>query len=281
MNDFALTTWRLIHTKAAQGAWNMAVDEAILDFVRRDEVPATLRLYSWEPACFSLGYAQPVGDVDLNALELQGWQLVRRPTGGRAILHTDELTYSVVGPPEDPRLAGGVLESYKHLASALLSALHILGIPAEALEKTSQNSTETKTNNKENPVCFEVPSNYEITIAGKKLIGSAQARRRDGVLQHGSLPLQGDLTRIVRVLALNNPFERAEAAERLREKATTVESVIGEPLSWETAADAFQRAFEQTLKLNLEVSRLTDGEEQRAMELVEEKYANPRWTQRV
>jgi lipoyl(octanoyl) transferase len=281
MTRFPLTTWRLIRTSAATGAWNMAVDEAILDAVRRDEAPATLRLYAWEPACFSLGYAQPIGDVDKKILQEHGWHLVRRPTGGRAILHTDEITYSVVGPPEDPRLAGGVLESYKHLASALLNALHILGIPAEALEKPSSSSAESTRHHEENPICFEVPSNYEITVVGKKLIGSAQARRRDGVLQHGSLPLHGDLTRIVRVLALPGEEEKIKASERLLARATTVQAILGKTLPWEIAADALVAAFKQTLNLDLELSHLTEAEEQRARELVEEKYANPRWTERV
>ena len=91
----------------------MAIDEAILEAAGHGEVPPTLRLYSWQPACLSLGYAQPFADADQAALERFGWQIVRRPTGGRAILHTDELTYSVSGPQSEPRLAGSVLESYR------------------------------------------------------------------------------------------------------------------------------------------------------------------------
>ncbi len=129
-----------------------------------------------------------------------GWDLVRRPTGGRAILHTDELTYSVAGPQDEPRLAGSVLESYRVLAQALLYALQLLAIPAQAQEKPGTASTGSPN---QNPVCFEVPSNYEITVGGKKLVGSAQARRKEGVLQHGSLPLYGDLTRIVQALLVS------------------------------------------------------------------------------
>src|SRR5512140_660191 len=102
--------WRVVRTPAAPGAWNMAVDEAILEFAARGAVLPTLRLYAWDPPCLSLGYAQPSSDVDLETLRRRGWDLVRRPTGGRAILHTNELTYSVSGPQHEPRLAGGVLE---------------------------------------------------------------------------------------------------------------------------------------------------------------------------
>ncbi len=255
----------------------MAVDEAILDGVRRGESPATLRLYAWEPPCFSLGYAQSAADVNQAFLERSGWHLVRRPTGGRAILHTDELTYSVIGPPEDPRLAGSVLESYRCLSQALLHALHLLEIPAEAHEKSP---AATPVGPEANPVCFEVPSNYEITVDGKKLVGSAQARRRNGVLQHGSLPLVGDLTRIVQALALPDEAARREAADRLLAHATTVEAVLGKVISWEQAARAYVQAFEQTLNLQLVPGELSEAETQRAEELRLEKYAHPHWNLR-
>src|SRR5690606_14878512 len=110
--------WRLIRTQPAAGAWNMAVDEAVLEAVGQGDVLPTLRLYAWNPPCLSLGFAQPVQDVDRAALARLGWELVRRPTGGRAILHTDELTYSVIAPLDEPRVAGSVLESYRRLSQA-------------------------------------------------------------------------------------------------------------------------------------------------------------------
>jgi lipoate-protein ligase A len=168
----------------------MAVDESILEHIGRGESFPTLRLYAWDPACLSLGHTQPFADVDTARLRARGWEVVRRATGGRAILHTDELTYSVTGSAEEPVLVGGVLESYNRLAQALFLAVRDLGLPVEIKEGKSNNNTTP------NPVCFEVPSTYEITVNGKKLIGSAQARKKEGVLQHGSLPLTGDLTRI-------------------------------------------------------------------------------------
>ncbi len=296
MQPFPETTWRLIQSPPAEGAWNMAVDEAILDGVRQGESPATLRLYAWDPPCFSLGYAQSAADVDQTFLERAGWHLVRRPTGGRAILHTDELTYSVIGPPEDPRLAGSVLESYRCLSQALLHALHLLGIPAEAHERPPENPIRSISSPLRspdalcppqphnpltaNPVCFEVPSNYEITVGGKKLVGSAQARRRNGVLQHGSLPLVGDLTRIVQALTLPDEAARQEAADRLLEHATTVEVVLGKVVSWKQAALAYIQAFEEVLNLKLMPGPLSQAEIERAEILRREKYAHPHWNLR-
>lgn len=270
-----MRTWRLITTPPVRGAWNMAVDEAILEHVERGEVFPTLRLYAWDPPCLSLGRAQPFTDVDVPRLQARGWDVVRRMTGGRAILHTDELTYSVTGTIHDPNLAGTLLESYNRLAGPLLVAVHDLGLPVEIKEDKVDN------NGIPNPVCFEVPSMYEITVNGKKLIGSAQARRREGVLQHGTLPLTGDLARICQALAFPDESAREAAAERLLARATTVESVLGRQVAWETAAQTFVRAFEARLGLKLEEGELSKSELARAEELVDEKYAHPSWTERV
>ena len=268
--------WRLVMTPPAPGAWNMAIDEAILEAAGRGDVPPTLRLYAWDPACLSLGYAQPYADVFLPGLAAHGWELVRRPTGGRAILHVDELTYSVCGPHDEPHLVGSVLDSYRVLAGALLRALHMLDIPAQANEKSPQNAS----SDAQNPVCFETPSNYEIIVQGKKLVGSAQRRSKDGVLQHGSLPLQGDLARITRALVFPDEQERSTAAQRLLQRATTAELVLGKPVAWDQAAQAFAAAFADVLNLELVLADLTEGEVQRAEQLVQDRYDDPGWTQR-
>jgi lipoate-protein ligase A len=268
--------WRLLFTPAAHGAWNMALDESILVHIGRGESPPTLRLYAWDPPCLSLGHAQPYADVDVQRLRERGWEVVRRVTGGRAILHTDELTYSVTGSLEEPILAGGVLESYNRLAQALVRALRTLGLPVETKAHVPGVKAETS-----NPVCFEVPSTYEITMLGRKLIGSAQARRREGVLQHGSLPLAGDLTRICQVLVFENEAAREDAADRLLKRATTVESVLGHAMDWETAAHAFVQGFEAELGIRLGRGDLSELETKRAEELVKKKYNHPSWTGRT
>jgi lipoate-protein ligase A len=250
----------------------MAVDEVLLESVWRGVSLPTLRLYAWDPPCLSLGYAQPLSDVDLTRLQAHGWDLVRRPTGGRAILHTDELTYSVVAPPGEERLAGTVLEAYHRLAEALLAALHQLGLPAEIQEGNAAPSGPNA-----NPVCFEVPSTSEITVRGKKLVGSAQARRKEGVLQHGSLPLTGDLSRIVDVLAYPEEDARRRAGARLLERAATAESILGHPVSWEQAGLAFQSAFQAVLGLEFKAEGLSASELARAAELGQVKYSHPDW----
>ncbi len=262
----------------------MAVDEAILEAVGRNEVLPTLRLYAWEPPCLSLGFSQPVADVDLHRLEANGWDLVRRPTGGRAILHTDEITYAVIGPARDPRLAGSVLESYRRLAQALLEVLHRLGLPAEARDEAPAGALPypaREAPGQKNPVCFEAPSNYEITTQGKKIIGSAQARRKEGVLQHGSLPLRGDLSRITQALVFPDEAGRQRAAARLLARAATVESILGVAPTWNQAVEAFRAAFAHALNLDLRPGALSSQEAARARELEREKFGNREWTEKI
>ena len=271
-------TWRLIQTKPASGPWNMAVDETLLEMMGSTDAQPVLRLYAWNPPCLSIGYAQSIANVNRNHLTNLGWELVRRPTGGRAILHTDELTYAVIGPHTDLRLTGGVLESYRRLSGTLVIALTKVGLPVQALPHPKNQSP---TSSEAEPICFEQPSNYEITVHGKKLIGSAQARKKAGILQHGTLPLYGDLTRITQVLTFDGEEQRAIAAQRLLARAATVEHVLNKPITWKMAADAFIAAFAETLHLTLIPTNLTPDELARAEVLVKEKYALPQWTERI
>ncbi len=274
--NFPLEQWRLLITPSAPGAWNMAVDEALLEAVGAGQSLPCLRLYAWQPLCLSIGYAQPSRDVDLKRLSDLGWDSVRRPTGGRAILHTDELTYAVIAPLSEPRLAGSVLESYQRLAIALLAALHLMGIPASTHPlKISGDSPEN------GPVCFEVPSNYEIVVGGKKLVGSAQARRKQGVLQHGTLPLWGDLARITQGLHFTDETQRKDAGVRLLAHATTVEAVLGYKVEWQAAAQSFIDAFQSELNLEFVRQELSPPEQERAGQLVREKYSHPSWSGRI
>jgi len=268
------STWRLLITPASRGAWNMAVDEAVLESVGRGDSFPTIRLYAWDPACISLGYAQPISDVDISRLQARGWEMVRRLSGGRAVLHTDELTYSVIAPLNEPRVAGTVLESYKRLAAALVEAFRMLSLPVEVQKHA------TPGNKTPDPICFVVPSTYEITVGGKKLVGSAQSRRKEGILQHGTLPLTGDLARITQVLAFPDEGARARASIHLLERATTVEDALGRRVSWNEAAQAFINAFQSVLDLNLQQGDLSLEEKVKTDHLVETKYAFPNWNRK-
>lgn len=267
--------WRLIHTPHLPGARNMAVDEGLMESVGLGDQPVILRLYGWSPPCLSLGYAQPVGQVDERAVEERGWHLVRRPTGGRAILHTDELTYAVIGPVDHWIFRGGVLPSYKRISSGLQAALVELGLDPEVQPSEDRDQSEG-----DNPICFEVPSAYEITLQGRKLIGSAQVRRKSAVLQHGSLPLEGDVGWICQVLRFPSEKERVRAAERLRDRATTVERELQRTVNWQAAAEAIASGFERALQIDLTKDRLTEEEQATAAALENSRYGVRAWLDR-
>ncbi len=263
------STWRLLNTGERDGATNMAIDEAILRGVAEGSSPPSLRFFAWQPACLSLGQAQAAGDVDLAACRALNVDIVRRPTGGRAILHVDELTYSVAAREDEPRVQGGIVESYRRLSEGLLAGLLRMGLPVRQVERPDNHDRD------QGPVCFEVPSNYEIVFDGHKLIGSAQARRNGAVLQHGSLPLVGDIGRICDVLAI--PPDR----DRVRARAITVERAIGRPVTFDAAARVMAEGFASALSLRLVPGDLTPQECAWAEELRRDKYASEAWTYRM
>jgi lipoate-protein ligase A len=272
--------WRLVCSPPLTGPENMSIDDAILQAVASEDSPPTLRLYRWSPACLSLGYGQRFRDVDEAGLKMHGWDVVRRPTGGKAILHTDELTYSISARADHPLMEGGILPSYRRIAAALMAGLDRLAVGAVTREKYQRSASDP------GPVCFEVPSDWEITWQDKKLIGSAQVRRRDrdrqrgAVLQHGTLPLVGNLGRITLALAFENEADRSEAAARIPERAATLERALGRAVEWQEAADAIAAGFTAALGYRLEEGKLTPGEIELARAVCVEKYGNPDWVRR-
>lgn len=268
--------WRLIFSGALDGPLNMAIDEAIAEAVAAGDAPPTLRLYGWQPPCLSLGQAQAWDVVDFARCADLGWDVVRRPTGGRAVLHIDEITYMLCAPEAEPRVRGGVLESYRRLSTGLLAALRQIGVEPERAQSVYADRGES------GPACFDGPSDYEITVGQRKLIGSAQLRKKGIVLQHGALPLFGDITRVAEGLAFDLPGQRLALKNRLHWRATTLaEGLRGRQLSLDEAAGFVRQGFAEALNLTLVETTLTPAETARAQVLRAEKYAHSAWTKRL
>ena len=260
----------LAESRFMSGARNMAVDCAVAEAVGHSEHPPTLRLYGWHPICLSLGYGQRIADADMAALKGRGWDMVRRPSGGKAILHGDELTYSLSLPLSHELARGDVVASYRRISKGLLAALEILGLPARAEPKDADgNAAQT------GPVCFVVHSQYEIQVNSRKLIGSAQVRRSGAVLQHGTLPLHGDIGRICDALAFDNDEERESERRMALERATTLCESLGRKVSWNEAAAAIRQGFERAFCVEFAAGELSSRECQRADELLAERFGNP------
>lgn len=266
--------WRLLDTGARTGPENMAIDEAIALAHGRGEVPPTLRFYTWEPPAVSIGYFQRMAaEVDLDAVRAGGFGYVRRPTGGRAIFHHLELTYSVAIREE--LLPGTVLETYRELSAGLLAGLRRLGAPVEmaAGEKDPRAFAGAEVN----PACFDVPSAYELVAGGRKLVGSAQTRRRGTILQHGSILLDLDYELLFSLLRVP---DREAAARHLRQRAVGLREVLGRPVAVAEAQAAVAAGFAGALGLTLTPGALTPAEEAEAARLVREKYGHDGWNLR-
>jgi len=257
--------WKLLDTGIRHAAWNMALDEALLQMAEIEQIPI-LRFYGWETPTLSLGYFQSVDEVDLEACERAGFDWIRRPTGGRAVLHDRELTYSVVGPIA--LLAESVEKSYELLSEALAWGLRELGLRAELTLRRPDARAE------KNPVCFVAPAYAELTIQGKKVIGSAQMRTKHAVLQHGSIPLTLDYQKLVQVFKL----ERSEDTLRLLgEKSAGLEEFLSRALSLEELKRAIQKGFERRFDLEFEPIALSEHVAERACTLFAEKYSTRAW----
>ncbi|MGI6609009.1 MAG: lipoate--protein ligase family protein [Limnochordia bacterium] len=270
--------WRLLLDGAATGAHNMAVDEALLDSVQQP----TLRFYSWQPYALSLGYFQDAQTVDFAVCASEGIDVVRRPTGGRAILHAQEVTYSIALPPQHPLTDVGVAESYRYLSRGLLRGLALLGLRAELAKKPVSSQGRAHAHRSEAGVaaaCFDAPSWYELVVAGHKVVGSAQVRRKGALLQHGSVPLWLEPERLYGVLRFRSEQNRERAAKKLGTSAAGLAQLIGRSVSFDEGVSALISGFEEALRVKTSVSSLSP-DEHKMTQALEVKHRSQAWIAR-
>jgi lipoyl(octanoyl) transferase len=258
-------SWRLLVTEPADGATNMAIDEALWRARQTGEGPPTLRFFAWAPPTVSLGYGQPLDrHVDLGACRRLGVGLVRRPTGGSAIYHDGperELTYSVVATAEDLGVGADLLETYAWIARALTRGLRALGAAAEMVPERPPDGPAPA-------FCFARTGVFEIEIGGRKLVGSAQRRQGSSFLQHGAILLAADAPRLRELF----PTTRDPLAT-----LTTLEAALGRRPAFDEVARALAEAFEAEHALDLRPGGLTPTETARVAALVDERYASDAW----
>ncbi|HSW10551.1 MAG TPA: radical SAM protein [Bacillota bacterium] len=247
--------WRLVRSAPGTAAWNMAVDDAMARVHSRGLTPPSLRLYAWQPPAVSVGRSQsPAEEANLEACRREGVEWVKRLTGGGAVLHDDELTYSLVLRASS--LPGSVASTYEVLARGLREAMRELGLEPEVVAGAIGLPPGSS-------ACFETPAAHELLLEGRKVVGSAQVRRGGVLLQHGSMLLGFSPERHARFLA------RADLA-RLRRRATGIGDAAGRRVTWEEAARAFAAGFARGLDITLVEGSLTPEELRLAGELVED-----------
>lgn len=267
-------SWRFLPYAIASPAMNMALDEAILIAHRRGHVPPTIRLYGWNPAALSFGYFQKAErEVDRRAVAAEKVELVRRLTGGRAVLHDQEITYSVIVKLDHPQVPSSVSASHQWIGQGLTLALQRLGLPIEA-------SKPQRAQVHASLACFDAPSDYEIVLNGKKLVGSAQTRQQGVLLQHGSILLSSHVDRLVRMMNMRSEEMRDRIRQRFASKATALDEWLQPLPTHEELCSQLYSGLSDGLQIDYQWGKLTPEEQYLAKRLVREKYANDEWTLR-
>jgi lipoate-protein ligase A len=239
--------WRLIIDGPVDGARNMAIDRTVLHAHAEHAVPPTLRLYRWRVPTVTLGKFQPVEDVDLELCSRLGIDVVRRPTGGRGVLHDDEVTYSVVAGTRDG-LPRGVAASYRMLCGALVEAYRTLGIDADLTSRAR--------GDRGAGACYLHATNADLSLGAAKLSGSAQVWHRDSCLQHGSFVRTRDVAREARVFRLDSA-----ATEDLARRTVTIADVLSTVPDDSAVRSAVIGAFERVLGIEFEPGVRTSAED--------------------
>ncbi len=253
----------------------MAIDEAIFTSCQQRKSPPTIRVYGWTPPAVSLGYFQKAENaVDVEACKKRGVDVVRRLSGGRAVLHHRELTYSIICREGTPPFGSSVLKTYKTISECLISTLEDLGLQVQWVASRDRHTPAQEKD--KTASCFSSPSWYEITVKGKKICGSAQ-KRGDGVLlQHGSLLIDYDPELLAGVL-LSRKGEEAFLAE-IRSTTTSINQHLPRKVDYNRLKELVLKRFEDQLKISLTPGELSENESQLKDLLLREKYATDGWT---
>lgn len=287
-------TWRLLsgplilnekikREQRADAAFNMAIDEAMVSAYRKGGMSPTLRLYTWHEPALTIGYFQEISEeLDWAACQSRKVSVVRRITGGRAVLHGRDITYSVVAGPHSPIFASQTLRgTFLIISHAFISALSRLGLKAESASGGVESSSRSLKSASGGPLCFASPSWYEITCEGRKVIGSAQRRWREGFLQQGSVLLSFRPEEFYRLFrfesALGGEARRLEMVIAAKAKVAGLNDFVELPLPHRRVEEALVTGFEQALGITFEKGVLTPEEIEEARRLTLEKYSQNAW----
>ena len=237
--------WRLIVDESRDGESNMAVDRAILAACEAGQVPPTLRLYSWKRPTMTIGYAQKLREIDVDRCKKLGIQIVRRPTGGRALFHNHEVTYSFTAPIPHPEFPSSLFGAYKVVAGALLEGLKEIGVSDAILSSGRKKNKDEGSFHSAS--CLSSISNFEIEAQGAKLIGSAQRRTKKAFLQQGSILLDCDRTLLASLFKYETDDLRCRTIEMLNNKVITLYECLGKDMNHDDIFCALKNGFARAL----------------------------------
>jgi lipoyl(octanoyl) transferase len=269
--------WRFIDSGNCSPAFNMALDEALLDWHSEGKIPPVIRFYGWDPATLSIGYFQKVEkEIDLEAVKAHGLGFVRRPTGGRGVLHEHELTYSVIVSEDHPEMPKTVTEAYRVISEGILKGFHQLGLEAYfAVPRTDEEKSALK--NPRSAVCFDAPSWYELVVEGRKVAGSAQTRQKGVILQHGSILLDLDEDKLFSLFKYPNDRVKERMKSAFKNKAVAINEISPRKITLEEAKQAFYNGFAEGLNIALEPYHLNEEELAYVNQIAKERYESDEW----
>ncbi|WP_010284618.1 lipoate--protein ligase family protein [Bacillus timonensis] len=269
--------WRFIDSGNCSPEFNMALDEALLDWNSEGKIPPTIRFYGWNPPTLSIGYFQKVErEIDLDAVRKYGLGFVRRPTGGRGVLHDQELTYSVIVSEDHPEMPQTVTEAYRVISEGVLQGFRKLGLDAYfAVPKTAEEREGLK--NPRSAVCFDAPSWYELVVEGRKVAGSAQTRQKGVILQHGSILLDIDEDKLFNLFKYPSDRVKERMQRNFKNKAVAINALREKRVTIDEAKQAFKEGFEEGLNIVLEPYQLSDEEMKYVYEIAERRYKTDEW----
>ena len=261
--------WRLIEDGPGDGKLNMAIDRAILTACDQGQAPATLRLYGWDKPTLSIGYSQnELRDVNTVQCERKNIPIVRRFTGGRALLHQYELTYSLVAPIPHPMFPGNLVGAFGAVSKAVIISLEKAGVVKPEISGKDKRSLGD--GNKRSPACFSTSNHWEITVEGKKLAGSAQRRLSGAFLQHGSILLDWDPELAHSLFRYSSESEQAQGLKSLILGTSTLKEVLSIKPEWGEVAHCFVEGFQQTFPGYWKPETLNSFETELVKEYLEE-----------
>jgi lipoate-protein ligase A len=249
--------WRLLGTENYTAATNMAIDRAVLVANSEGKVPPTVRFFTWKPPAISIGYFQSLEEeVDLDICKKLGVDYVRRITGGGAVFHDEELTYSIVIPESHSQIPKNIIESYGRICGALMKGLKHLGIESKY-----------------------APIN-DIITGGKKISGNAQTRKAKTVLQHGTILMDLDVDKMFSLLKVPNEKIKDKLIVDVKQRVTSVKQILGEDLRFNETAEAMKIGFEEEFNVELVDGSLTEEEIELAKKFERECFSTRDWNHR-
>ncbi|NMD71817.1 lipoate--protein ligase family protein [Bacillus sp. DNRA2] len=269
--------WNFIDSGDCTPAFNMALDELLLIWHSEGKIPPTIRFYGWNPPSLSIGYFQKVDrEINMDAVVNYGLGFVRRPTGGRGVLHEDELTYSVIVKENYPGMPTTVTEAYRFISEGILHGFQLLGLQAEFAVPHSETDKEALKNPR-SAVCFDAPSWYELVVEGRKVAGSAQTRQKGVILQHGSILLDLDEDKLFSLFKYPNERIKERMQLAFKNKAVAINDISRHPITLTEAKEAFRQGFSEGLNIAFEQYELTREQLIEVQELAQSRYESNDW----